>query len=1246
MAKITTILSNTTEVVHNNTQGLNDGDYIHLTQLEKEKFDGIEEGAEVNVNSDWNSISGDSEILNKPLSFPPSSHIHSISDVINLQSELDSKVESVNGINIVNVDNTDNNNPIINVSGTKSQFNTAVTDGDILYVGDITQYTDELAQNAVGNILVDSTTIDFSYDDISNVITADVKANSITSTQLVDNINISEFVNNSGYLVPIDIAGKVPYTGSTTNVDLGEYQLKTGQLELDQTPTGIFGVGKVRWNDSDGTAEIMLKGGNVTLQVGQEQVIRVVNKTGVNLLESNYSCVYTSGAQGQRLKIDLANANTIPTSNKTIGLVTENINNNQEGFITTTGLVRTINTTGNLQGETWLDGDILYLSPITPGALTNIIPTSLFRKIVVGYVINSHLTQGSIFVKISNGVSMDEIHDVEITGTTINKVIGSTTEGLWENKTIPTILGYIPEDVSNKATNFTTVNNTLYPSVQAVKNELDLKVPTTYSKIVYVNATSPTTATIFDLNNPPLTNDNSLKIDVNNLYIGTDASTWVYITSPAGYVTKVVPATSNFFISETTTDAGNSKTVDISRSGSYSTPSLKGTVTFKNTSNATTLEIKANSVVSNILIGTGTGNNVTGIRNTAIGQQAIEANTSGSNNTGLGEMVLRNNIIGTGNTAVGMQAARFYTGNLNLTNVTDGVFVGLQTKALADNSTNEIVIGNNATGLGSNTTTIGKAATVFGRWWGNLLLGTSVNGGFGFENAGTTKLTSTVTLGTQPTTSAGTYDILTRNMTTGLVEKVVSGYYATSASPTFTGTPSAPTATLGTNTTQLATTAFVLANAGGGGGSGDMVLASAQTNTGVKTFLDGTIGLRNVANTFTSFFTNTNTASRTYTLQNKTGLIAQTDDYAFRPLDEGSGIGYVINGRIDANYGSVGLQAVDLGFSESASTTRGATGNYSVVSGGQRNRASGMHSNVGGGADNVASNSFSSVGGGYGNTASGINSAVIGGDSNQATAQYAFVSGGTANIASGVSSYVSGGESNRARSYGEWVGGFFGTDYTPLSTTAFNALDRLFNIGNGTSSVRSNALTILKNGLGTLPSVTNALISAEATGKAIVTKSWVPEQLKDFYSDVNNVSTTETDLLTYTTVANRLNANGEKIISNFSGTFNDVTASSQLKLYFAGTLIGDTGTLTMSVTGAWVTNVSIIRTGTTTARAVVNISTPSASTASYTKYTSLTGLTFTGTNIIKITATASGATGGNDDITATYGNIIWQPASL
>lgn len=50
------------------------------------------------------------------------------------------------------------------------------------------------------------------------------------------------------------------------------------------------------------------------------------------------------------------------------------------------------------------------------------------------------------------------------------------------------------------------------------------------------------------------------------------------------------------------------------------------------------------------------------------------------------------------------------------------------------------------------------------------------------------------------------------------------------------------------------------------GGGGDMVLATAQTVTGEKTFLDTKFSLRNVANTFSSYFTNTNTASRTYTL--------------------------------------------------------------------------------------------------------------------------------------------------------------------------------------------------------------------------------------------------------------------------------------------------------------------------------------------------------------------------------------------
>ena len=37
-----------------------------------------------------------------------------------------------------------------------------------------------------------------------------------------------------------------------------------------------------------------------------------------------------------------------------------------------------------------------------------------------------------------------------------------------------TILGFTPENVANKATDFSTINDTLYPSVEAVKEQLDL----------------------------------------------------------------------------------------------------------------------------------------------------------------------------------------------------------------------------------------------------------------------------------------------------------------------------------------------------------------------------------------------------------------------------------------------------------------------------------------------------------------------------------------------------------------------------------------------------------------------------------------------------------------------------------------------------------------------------------------------------------------------------------------------------
>jgi hypothetical protein len=251
----------------------------------------------------------------------------------------------------------------------------------------------------------------------------------------------------SGYLIPTQamLDAKVPYTGATGNVTLGEHQLSAGQVAFDQTPTGTAGVGIMRWNDADGTLDLGLKGGNVTLQVGQEMVARVVNKTGADLLEANYQVVRISSAQGQRLAVQLAQANNDANSTDTIGIVTETIQNNQEGFITILGQVKQINTTGSLQGETWADGDVLYLSPTIAGRITNIKPTAPQHMVVVGYVEYAHQNNGKIYAKIANGYELEELHDVAPTPYINNGVLyRDTATNLWKSATIGTLLGYTP----------------------------------------------------------------------------------------------------------------------------------------------------------------------------------------------------------------------------------------------------------------------------------------------------------------------------------------------------------------------------------------------------------------------------------------------------------------------------------------------------------------------------------------------------------------------------------------------------------------------------------------------------------------------------------------------------------------------------------------------------------------------------------------------------------------------------------
>lgn len=230
---------------------------------------------------------------------------------------------------------------------------------------------------------------------------------------------------------------KVPYTGATGNVTLGEYGLTTGYVQFDITPTTYTpAIGNMGWNDVEGTIDLLLRGGVVSLPLGQKQVARVVNGTGGDVLKSNYQVVKVTGAQGQRLQVNLAQANNDANSADTLGLIAENINNNNTGFIVTSGLLENINTTGSLQGETWADGNPLYLSPTVAGRVTNVKPQAPQHTVIIGFVIYAHQNNGKIFVKVDNGYEIDELHNVKITSPTNGQVLKyNTSLSVWENAT-------------------------------------------------------------------------------------------------------------------------------------------------------------------------------------------------------------------------------------------------------------------------------------------------------------------------------------------------------------------------------------------------------------------------------------------------------------------------------------------------------------------------------------------------------------------------------------------------------------------------------------------------------------------------------------------------------------------------------------------------------------------------------------------------------------------------------------------
>jgi hypothetical protein len=181
---------------------------------------------------------------------------------------------------------------------------------------------------------------------------------------------------------------------------------------------------------ADGSVVVTTVGSLVDLAVSQTSpasvlVERVRNSTGATLTKG--TAVYISGATGQLPTVSKALATSDATSAQTLGLITADLANNSNGYVTIIGLVDDLDTSA------YTDGVQLYLSPTTAGALTVTKPYAPQHLVYVAVVAHAHPVHGKLIVKVQNGYEMDELHNVSARNPNNGDIlVYNTSTALWE----------------------------------------------------------------------------------------------------------------------------------------------------------------------------------------------------------------------------------------------------------------------------------------------------------------------------------------------------------------------------------------------------------------------------------------------------------------------------------------------------------------------------------------------------------------------------------------------------------------------------------------------------------------------------------------------------------------------------------------------------------------------------------------------------------------------------------------------
>lgn len=189
-----------------------------------------------------------------------------------------------------------------------------------------------------------------------------------------------------------------------------------------QLTGGAGNQGLMSWNVDEETVDLVTNG--ETIQIGQDLEYHVRNTSGSTIPKG--TPVMATGTIGNsgRITVSPMDGTVVTNAKFFLGLADENILPGDDGKISSFGKIRGVNASGSVftaAPQVWNDGDVIWIDTTTIGKLTNVAPIS-GMKLPIAFVISNN-SNGTLFTRATNGTSINEANDIELTSLTSTQIL-------------------------------------------------------------------------------------------------------------------------------------------------------------------------------------------------------------------------------------------------------------------------------------------------------------------------------------------------------------------------------------------------------------------------------------------------------------------------------------------------------------------------------------------------------------------------------------------------------------------------------------------------------------------------------------------------------------------------------------------------------------------------------------------------------------------------------------------------------